>query len=75
MSKEKKKKLTLKNFKGTPRKFNSNVTKTEGKVVVERKSSNFKPKETPNNSEKKVFQKPFAPKKKAPTYANQKNEK
>ena len=75
MSKEKKKKLTLKNFKGTPRKFNANVTKTEGKVVVERKSSNFKPKETSNNSEKKVFQKPFAPKIKAPTDANQKNAK
>ncbi|MBL6758607.1 MAG: translation initiation factor IF-2, partial [Pelagibacteraceae bacterium] len=75
MSKEKKKKLTLKNFKGTPRKFNANVTKTEGKVVVERKSSNFKPKETSNNSEKKVFQKPFAPKIKAPADANQKNAK
>ena len=75
MSKEKKKKLTLKNFKGTPRKFNANVTKTEGKVVVERKSSNFKPKETSNNSEKKVFQKPFTPKITAPTDANQKNAK
>ena len=75
MSKEKKKKLTLKNFKGTPRKFNTNVTKTEGKVVVERKSSNFKPKETSNNSEKKVFQKPFTPKITAPTDANQKNAK
>ena len=75
MSKEKKKKLTLKNFKGTPRKFNANVTKTEGKVVVERKSSNFKPKETPNNSEKKVFQKPFSPKVTVPTDANQKNAK
>ena len=75
MSKEKKKKLTLKNFKGTPRKFNTNVTKTEGKVVVERKSSNFKPKETSNNSEKKAFQKPFTPKITAPTDANQKNAK
>ena len=28
MSKEKKKKLTLKNFKGTPRKFNDNNIKT-----------------------------------------------
>jgi len=75
MSKEKKKKLTLKNFKGTPRKFNTNVTKTEGKVVVERKSFNFKPKETSNNSEKKAFQKPFTPKITAPTDANQKNAK
>ena len=75
MSKEKKKKLTLKNFKGTPRKFNTNVTKTEGKVVVERKSSNFKPKGIFNNTEKKVFQKPFTPKITAPTDANQKNAK
>jgi len=42
MSKEKKKKLTLKNFKGTPRKFNDSSTKSSGKVVVERKSNNFK---------------------------------
>ena len=75
MSKEKKKKLTLKNFKGTPRKFNANVTKTEGKVVVERKSSIFKRKETSSNSEKKVFQKPFTPKITVPTDANQKNAK
>jgi len=75
MSKEKKKKLTLKNFKGTPRKFNANVTKTEGKVVVEQKSSNFKPKGTSNNTDKKVFQKPFTPKITAPTDANQKNAK
>ncbi len=75
MSKEKKKKLTLKNFKGTPRKFNANVTKTEGKVVVEQKSSNFKPKGTSSNTEKKVFQKPFTPKITVPTDANQKNAK
>ncbi len=42
MSKEKKKKLTLKNFKGTPRKFNAGSVQTKGKVVVERKNSNFK---------------------------------
>ncbi len=42
MSKEKKKKLTLKNFKGTPRKFNDGSVQTKGKVVVERRNSNFK---------------------------------
>ena len=33
----KEKKLTLKNFKGTPRKFNENNLKSKGKVVVEKK--------------------------------------
>ena len=42
MSKEKKKKLTLKNFKGTPRKFNDGSVQTKGKVVVERRNYNFK---------------------------------
>ena len=42
MSKEKKKKLTLKNFKGTPRKFNETNLKAKGKVLVERKNSTFK---------------------------------
>ena len=71
MSKEKKKKLTLKNFKGTPRKFNDNSVKTQGKVVVERKNPNFKP--SNNNLEKKTFQKPFAPKITPPSGENQKN--
>jgi len=53
MSKEKKKKLTLKNFKGTPRKFNENNLKTKGKVVVERKNSTFK------SSKPKIEKKPF----------------
>ena len=73
MSKEKKKKLTLKNFKGTPRKFNDNSVKTQGKVVVERKNQNFKP--SNNNLEKKTFQKPFAPKITPPSGDNQKNAK
>jgi translation initiation factor IF-2 len=73
MSKEKKKKLTLKNFKGTPRKFNDNYVKTQGKVVVERKNPNFKP--SNNNLEKKTFQKPFAPKITPPSGDNQKNAK
>ena len=53
MSKEKKKKLTLKNFKGTPRKFNENNLKTKGKVVVERKKSTLK------SSKPKIEKKPF----------------
>ncbi len=73
MSKEKKKKLTLKNFKGTPRKFNDNSVKTQGKVVVERKNPNFK--RSNNNLEKKTFQKPFAPKITPPSGENQKNAK
>jgi len=73
MSKEKKKKLTLKNFKGTPRKFNDNSVKTQGKVIVERKNPNFKP--SNNNLEKKTFQKPFAPKITPPSGDNQKNAK
>lgn len=73
MSKEKKKKLTLKNFKGTPRKFNDNSVKTQGKVVVERKNPNFKP--SNNNLVKKTFQKPFAPKITPPSGDNQKNAK
>ena len=73
MSKEKKKKLTLKNFKGTPRKFNDNSVKTQGKVVVERKNPNFKP--SNNNLEKKTFQKSFAPKITPPSVDNQKNAK
>ena len=72
MSKEKKKKLTLKNFKGTPRKFNESSLKTKGKVVVERKKPNFKS----NNSkiEKKPI-KPFAPKIVSPSEDKQKNAK
>ena len=73
MSKEKKKKLTLKNFKGTPRKFNDNSVKTQGKVVVERKNPNFK--SSNNNLEKKTFQKPFVPKITPPSGDNQKNAK
>ena len=73
MSKEKKKKLTLKNFKGTPRKFNDNSVKTQGKVVVERKNPNFKP--SNNNLKKKTFQKSFAPKITPPSGDNQKNAK
>ncbi len=72
MSKEKKKKLTLKNFKGTPRKFNENSIKTKGKVVVERKSSNFK------SNKPKIEKKPiktFAPKIVPPSDEKQKNAK
>ena len=72
MSKEKKKKLTLKNFKGTPRKFNDNNLKTKGKVVVERKNSNFKSNKT--KIEKKPF-KAFAPKIVSPSEDKQKNAK
>ena len=56
MSKEKKKKLTLKNFKGTPRKFNDNSTKTQGKVVVERKNSNFRSQDKKQTFERSHFQ-------------------
>ena len=73
MSKEKKKTLTLTNFKGTHRKFNDNSVKTQGKVVIERKNPNFKP--SNNNLEKKTFQKPFAPKITPPSGDNQKNAK
>jgi len=72
MSKEKKKKLTLKNFKGTPRKFNESSLKTKGKIVVERKKPNFKP----NNS--KIEKKPiktFAPKIVPPSDDKQRNAK
>ena len=72
MSKEKKKKLTLKNFKGTPRKFNESSLKTKGKIVVERKKPNFRS----NNS--KVENKPiktFAPKIVPPSDDKQKNAK
>jgi len=72
MSKEKKKKLTLKNFKGTPRKFNENNLKTKGKVVVERKSSAFKPSKP--KIEKKPF-KTFVPKITPPSEDKQKNAK
>ena len=72
MSKEKKKKLTLKNFKGTPRKFNDNNLKTKGKVVVERKNSNFKSNKP--KIEKKPF-KAFAPKIVSPSEDKQKNAK
>ena len=58
MTKEKKKKLTLKNFKGTPRKFNDSSTKIKGSVVVEKKPSNFKP----SNQPQRNFSRPFAPK-------------
>ncbi len=74
MSKEKKKKLTLKNFKGTPRKFNDSSTKSSGKVVVERKSNNFKKSSKPS-FQKKPFAKPFAPKITLPTEEKQKNAK
>ena len=72
MSKEKKKKLTLKNFKGTPRKFNENNLKTKSKVVVERKNSTFK------TSNPKIEKKPFrtfAPKINPPSDDKQKNAK
>ena len=72
MSKEKKKKLTLKNFKGTPRKFNENNLKTKGKVVVERKKSTLK--SSKPKIEKKPF-KTFAPKINPPTEDKQKNAK
>ena len=74
MSKEKKKKLTLKNFKGTPRKFNDSSTKSSGKVVVERKNNNFKKSSKPS-FQKKPFAKPFAPKITLPTEEKQKNAK
>ena len=74
MSKEKKKKLTLKNFKGTPRKFNDSSTKSSGKVVVERKNNNFK-KSSKSSFQKKPFAKPFAPKITPPTEEKQKNAK
>ena len=72
MSKEKKKKLTLKNFKGTPRKFNESSLKTKGKIVVERKKPNFRS----NNT--KIENKPvktFAPKIVPPSDDKQKNAK
>ena len=72
MSKEKKKKLTLKNFKGTPRKFNENNLKTKGKVLVERKNSTFK--SSKPKIEKKPF-KTFAPKINPPSDDKQKNAK
>ncbi len=75
MSKEKKKKLTLKNFKGTPRKFNDNELKNRGKVLVEKKNPSFKNKPTKQNFEKKNFQKPFAPKIIPPSDEKQKNAK
>ena len=59
MSKEKKKKLTLKNFKGTPRKYNDNSSKTQGKVVVEQKNPTFRTNKS--KTEKKPI-KSFAPK-------------
>ncbi len=61
MSKEKKKKLTLKNFKGTPRKFNDNNLKTKGKVVVERKNSTFKSNKPIIMSTRVVFPHPVEP--------------
>ena len=72
MSKEKKKKLTLKNFKGTPRKFNETNLKAKGKVLVERKNSTFKSSKT--KIEKKPF-KTFAPKITPPSDDKQKNAK
>ena len=72
MSKEKKKKLTLKNFKGTPRKFNDNSSKTRGKVVVEQKSPTFKPNKS--KTEKKPI-KSFAPKVALPSDDKQRNAK
>ncbi len=72
MSKEKKKKLTLKNFKGTPRKFNESNLKTKGKVVVERKNSTFK--SSKPKIEKKPF-KTFAPKITPASEDKQKNAK
>ncbi len=72
MSKEKKKKLTLKNFKGTPRKFNETNLKAKGKVLVERKNSTFK--SSKPKIEKKPF-KTFAPKITPPTDDKQKNAK
>ena len=72
MSKEKKKKLTLKNFKGTPRKFNETNLKAKGKVLVERKNSTFK--SSKPKIEKKPF-KTFAPKITPPSDDKQKNVK
>ena len=72
MSKEKKKKLTLKNFKGTPRKFNETNLKSKGKVLVERKNSTFK--SSKPKIEKKPF-KTFAPKITPPSDDKQKNAK
>lgn len=72
MSKEKKKKLTLKNFKGTPRKFNETNLKAKGKVLVERKNSTFK--SSKPKIEKKPF-KTFAPKITPPSDDKQKNAK
>ena len=71
-SKEKKKKLTLKNFKGTPRKFNETNLKSKGKVLVERKNSTFK--SSKPKIEKKPF-KTFAPKITPPSDDKQKNAK
>ena len=39
---QRKEKINFKNFKGTPRKFNDGSVQTKGKVVVERRNSNFK---------------------------------
>ena len=72
MSKEKKKKLTLKNFKGTPRKFNETNFKAKGKVLVERKNSTFK--SSKPKIEKKPF-KTFVPKITSPSDDRQKNAK
>ena len=72
MSKEKKKKLTLKNFKGTPRKFNDNSSKTQGKVVVEQKNPTFRTNKS--KTEKKPI-KSFAPKIAPPFDDKQKNAK
>ncbi len=75
MSKEKKKKLTLKNFKGTPKKYNDNSVKTQGKVVVERKNPSLKSIDKKQNFQKKPFIKPFAPKIIPPSDEKQKNAK
>ena len=72
MSKEKKKKLTWKNFKGTPRKFNDNSSKTRGKVVVEQKNRTFK---TNKLKTEKKPKKSYAPKVDLPSDDKQRNAK
>ncbi len=76
MSKEKKKKLTLKNFKGTPRKYNNNkAAKNQGKVFVEKKNISFNTNQFKKNLGKKTFQKPLTKKPILQTEENKKNVK
>tara|TARA_B100001027_G_scaffold63809_1_gene43131 strand:- start:5426 stop:7612 length:2187 start_codon:yes stop_codon:yes gene_type:complete len=76
MSKEKKKKLTLKNFKGTPRKYNNNkAAKNQGKVFVEKKNISFNTNQFKKNLGKKTFQKALTKKPILQTEENKKNVK